>query len=238
MRIRPSVNEIYHVYNRGTEKRVIFLDSEDYERFIDSMMSFNAPGQSGSWCRDRQRRKDRNTRQEVGLHAPPSRRNQLVEILAYTLMPNHFHLMLRQWAENGISQFMQKVGTGYTNYFNTRYDRSGVLFQGKYKYVHIEHSAHFALLPLYIHANPIGHRRMDTGGKQYASKESIAKQVASLDHYLWSSHRFFSGLEKREGMSAWLLEEWYGGTDQYKKELVMWLKSMRLHEIDTVRIDS
>lgn len=78
----------------------------------------------------------------------------LVDIAAYCLMPNHPHLLLREIDDGGISTFMQKLGTGYTMYFNKKYHRPGALFSGRFKAVHVERDAHFRRLLNYIHANP------------------------------------------------------------------------------------
>ena len=82
-------------------------------------------------------------------------RKLLVEILIFALMPNHFHLLLKQKRGGGIVKFMQKLGTGYTNYFNKKYKRVGGLFQGRFKAVLVSEEAHFIHLPFYIHTNPL-----------------------------------------------------------------------------------
>jgi len=95
-------DEYYHVYNRGTDKRKIFLDYKDYDRFIKSLDEFNS--ETPAW----------KFEFEVGP------RIRLVEIIAYCLNPNHYHLILKQLKENGITEFMRKIGTGYTMYFNKK----------------------------------------------------------------------------------------------------------------------
>ena len=79
----------------------------------------------------------------------------IVEILAFVLMPNHFHLILQQKVDSGITKFMHKLGTGYTMYFNEKYSRVGHLFQGRFKAVLVEKDHHFLYLPHYIHLNPL-----------------------------------------------------------------------------------
>jgi len=79
----------------------------------------------------------------------------LVDVLSYCLMPNHFHLLLRQKTENGISQFMKKISTAYSMYFNTKYDHSGVLFQGRFKSQHVNRDSYLQCLFAYIHLNPL-----------------------------------------------------------------------------------
>ena len=155
-------NGIYHIYNRGVEKRKVFTNNKDYLRFIHDLFEFNDESPVLNIGRDFTSKVPMN---EVELQSLKSlehslikdkhSRKLLVEILIFTLMPNHFHLLLKQRVENGIVRFMQKLGTGYTNYFNTKYQRVGSLFQGRFKAVKIEEHSHFLHLPYYIHSNPL-----------------------------------------------------------------------------------
>src|SRR3989338_5554876 len=116
-RSKPTIDTIYHIYNRGVEKRTTFINNRDRLRFINSLYFFNYTFPSIK-------------QSEVGLPIPENDgREPLVELMAFCLMPNHYHLMLRDLTENGITEFMRKLGTGYTNYFNLRYQRVGALFQ-------------------------------------------------------------------------------------------------------------
>ncbi len=134
-------SEIYHIYNRGTDKRSIFLDHVDWLRFAHDLFEFNDsnPALHALY---------KSEVSEVGA------RKKVIEVLAYCLMPNHYHLMVRQIEDGGITLFMRKLGTGYTMYFNKKYDRSGALFQGKFKSVAVVRDAQLRYLPHYIHANP------------------------------------------------------------------------------------
>ena len=115
-------NEIYHIINRGVEKRNIFSNDKDYLRFIHDLYEFNdeAPAENIYY-------------KSVGLEsydAKPRKvireRKLLVEILTFCLMPNHYHLLLRQIKDKGITNFMHKLGTGYTMSFNKKYKRRDV----------------------------------------------------------------------------------------------------------------
>ena len=99
-------------------------------------------------------------------------------------MPNHYHLLLRQLKQDGIVRFMQKLGTGYTMYFNKVYERVGGLFQGRYKAVIIDKEPHFTYLPFYIHANPL---------KIYRGSTSLDKRMRFLENYRWSSFPDYIG---------------------------------------------
>ncbi len=140
-------DHFYHIFNRGADKRKVFNDKQDYQRFLFSVKGFNDVNSTLNFYR----------RLNVGspTSLKPVEQKPLVEILCYCLMPNHFHLIARQLKENGITSFMRKLGTGYTNYFNQKYKRSGVLFQGKFKSVSIENDEYLNYLIQYIDLNPL-----------------------------------------------------------------------------------
>ena len=137
--------EFYHLYNRGTEKREIFLDDSDRKRFMLLLYLCN-----GSIPVDL--KQYGQTFREV---LEVDRGVSLVEIGAYCLMPNHVHLLVRPITDAGISRFMQKLTTAYTMYFNKKYDRSGALFQGKFKATHAADDRYLKYLIAYIHLNPV-----------------------------------------------------------------------------------
>jgi len=235
-RAKPINNEIYHVLNRGTDKRKIFLCDEDYLRFIHDIFEFNdekgvTPNTGYFFNR-------RNNTMEVGL--PYIRQNKkprkfLVEILAFCLMPNHFHLMLRQKVDGGITKFMRKLGTGYTNYFNQKYKRSGALFQGKYKIGHITDEAHFIHLPYYIHFNPL-----DLIAPEWRERELKNYDVAInfLEKYRWSSHLDYLGKKNFPSVTQReFLTKFFEGPQQYKKDSINWLKEISLEEMQHVSLE-
>lgn len=136
----------YHIYNRGVEKRQIFMDEMDYSVFISFLASYlSAPDLRGVSSQEDK--------------VPPSKvlKNYFGEIrlLCYCLMPNHFHLMVKQESDHGIDHFMRSLSTKYVRYFNTKYKRVGSLFQDTYKGVRIENEYQFVYLSKYIHRNPI-----------------------------------------------------------------------------------
>lgn len=171
--------EICHIYNRGVEKRAIFLEEQDYARFLSSLHEFNDTKPSLNFGRNLI---------EVGLQS----KEPLVEIYAFCLMPNHYHLMLRARRENGITEFMRKIGTGYTNYFNLKYNRVGHLFQGKYKTKILSKEAHFIHLPYYIHLNPLD---LITPNWKNLGINNINKAYDFLKTYRWSSLKDYLGIK-------------------------------------------
>ena len=211
-------DHIYHVYNRGVEKRTIFLDTQDYYRGIHSLFEFNDSNPTTNM----QRRNPQMCEVEPRTVLKPPRK-LLVEILAFCCMPNHFHLLVRQKQEGGIIRFMQKLGTGYTMYFNKKYDRVGPLLQGSFKAVSVEKDAHFFYLPFYIHANPL--ELFEPTWKQEGIR-SIPRAVQFLENYRWSSHpdylgkKNFPSVTQREPLLK-LLGSW--DEKRYTKELRKWL---------------
>ena len=161
-------DEFYHVINRGVEKRLTFLDKRDYQRFLETMgyYRFKNPPTRFSF-RNRPNILKKNSNNEV-----------LVEVTCFCLMPNHFHLLLKQIKENGISIFLSKLTNSYTKYFNTKHKRVGPLFQGSFKAVRIENDEQLVHTSRYIHLNPL-----------------IDYLVKNLRVYQYSSYRQFLDLE-------------------------------------------
>jgi putative transposase len=176
--------EYYHIYNRGTDKKDVFLDYSDYRRFLISLRELNQKGEVLNLCR-RSLMEARLRSRETGL-------SQLVDITCFCLMPNHFHLILQQLSEGSVPVFMHKLGTSYTKYFNKKYDRSGVLFQGAYKAKHIENETYLLHLSRYIHLNP-----------EALIKSSQGNFVdwCALKNYPWSSLQAYLSGRKRSIIS-------------------------------------
>ena len=142
--------EWYHVYNRGVDKRTVFLDAHDYARFLILMHfathSQNAPLHA-SEIKDK-------TVASVLLDVSIDLSEPIVTIGSYCLMPNHVHIALKATKDGGISLFMQRLFTGYTMYFNKKYHRTGALFAGTFKSKHVANDRYFKYLTSYIHLNP------------------------------------------------------------------------------------
>lgn len=140
--------EYYHVFNRGVEKRDIFLDKYDYSRFLKSIKEFNQIEPIVSLY-------IKSKINSVGVS--PLQNDALVEVIAYNLLPNHFHLILKQLRNGGVSEFMKRIGGGYTGYFNHKNKRSGSLFQGKFKAIHINSNEYLLYLSAYVNGNNLIH---------------------------------------------------------------------------------
>lgn len=161
-RLVPLVNgEIYHLFNRGSDRRDIFLQSKDYVRFKHTTYYYQFLGPKPRFS---------NLAKYKLSSFNPKPENKLVEILCYCFMPNHFHFLVRQIKENGVSVFMSQLCNSYTKYFNTKYKRVGPLLQGSFKGVRVESDEQFIHLSRYIHLNPI-----------------VALLAKKLEQYPWSS---------------------------------------------------
>ncbi|MBU0723218.1 transposase [Patescibacteria group bacterium] len=223
-------DEIYHIYNRGTEKRKIFLDKQDHLRFIHNLFEFNDENSVPNFSRS-------FTMSEAMSEVEPRSRPRklLVKILIFTLMPNHFHLLLKQEEVNGIVKFMQKLGTGYTMYFNKKYKRVGGLFQGRFKAVLINEHAHFLYLPYYIHLNPLS-----LPNKANTTTVSFIEKMNFLENYKWSSFPDYIGKKNFPSVvQREFLLDFFGGEKKYKKDTLEWLKNddENTEEIQGITLD-
>lgn len=166
----------YHVYNRGVEKRKIFINKQDYTVFIRYLKEYLLPPKHPDL---------------IKLHTICPRRKpvncyQDITLLSYCLMPNHFHLFLKQKSEKGLQIFIRALNTSYVLYFNHKYNRVGPLFQGRYKAVLIDNEAYYLNISRYIHNNP---------------RELLAK-VRPLQDYSFSSYPDYIGLRKSDWLNT------------------------------------
>ena len=218
--------EIYHVLNRGVEKRKIFLDDFDHFRFIHDLFEFNdkEPALNSYYYHQSSEVRPR----KIGGQHSKQPRKLLVEILAFCLMPNHFHLLLRQKIDGGVSLFMQKLGTGYSMYFNQKYKRVGSLFQGRFKAVDIKNESHFIHIPYYIHLNPL-----DLITPEWRNRElkNFNEAINFLKKYRWSSYLDYIGQKNFPSVTQReFLLNFFGGSETYQKEMLRWLKDLDLND--------
>ena len=169
---KPVTGEHYHLYNRGVDKREIFMDKDDLKRFLQSMNEFNTVETIGSIY---EKVYYQNENIEVEL-------SKLVNFISYCLNPNHFHFVIEQIVDNGISRFMQKLSCGYTNYFNEKYKRSGSLFQGPFKAKHVSSNDYLLHVSAYVNLNNEVH-----GFGSLAPKDKIR---SSWDEYMTGKTNF------------------------------------------------
>lgn len=170
--------QIYHIYNRGVNRVPIFEDNRDYQRFRDLIGYYRFIAASPRFS------SFKTLKKELREKIIASRKEKFVDFIAFCLMPNHFHFVLKQLKEKGISEFLRRISDGYTRYFNTKHKRIGPLFQGRFKSVLVETDEQLAHLVRYVHINP------------YTSY--VVRRVEDLLDYPWSSFReYLDGEEEK-----------------------------------------
>lgn len=179
--------ELWHVLNRGVDGRDLFLDDHDRARFVHDLYEFN-----DAVPIDNLKYRFRNT----GLRDPYFKtRELLVDIHGWVSMNNHYHLVLSERVDNGISLFLRKLNTGYVNYFNGKYERKGTLLQGRTKKILIDREAQFLYILHYIHLNPLDyfHGAKEWRVRSKSSIKSMSKALEYLDSYRWGSYLDYVG---------------------------------------------
>ncbi|MBI5358552.1 transposase [Candidatus Amesbacteria bacterium] len=179
MRQTPLVSGgYYHIFNRGVAKMPIFTTISDYTRALQTIEYYrftNPPLKLSKY-------KDLSIEQKSRINLELDyKKDCLVDILSFVFMPNHFHFLLKQSTDWGVSKFVGQFSNSYTRYFNTKHNRVGPVFQGVFKAVEVESEEQLIHLSRYIHLNP------------YVSS-LISK--AELDKYLWSSLPAYLGIRK------------------------------------------
>ena len=206
--------EYYHLYNRGVDKRNVFTGKIDYDRFITLLYACN-----GTRAVDLDEQgKNIATLLERGI----DRGESLLDICAYVLMPNHFHIMAREIRERGISQFMQKLGVAYTSYFNKKYDRTGSLFQGTYKAKHASKDPYCSYVASYIHLNPV--KLIEPDWKE-AGIKNFGAADKFLSEYSYSSYFDYYGNKRTEKaiLNKNSLPSYCKSAGDFRKEVKTWL---------------
>jgi putative transposase len=215
--ISIAPDEFYHIYNRGTDKRDIFSTNEDRERFLALLYLCNAvePVHISNI---------QKKRGSTLIEALPETetREALVDICAYCLMPNHFHLLVREKEEQGISRFMQKLMTGYTMYFNRRHERTGTLFQGKFKATHADNDLYLKYLIAYIHLNPV--KLIEPKWKDDGIQDKVSAERYLRD-YKYSSYQDYLGAQRAESIiiNKIALPEYFSAPREFETDIADWL---------------
>ncbi|MCG2694825.1 transposase [Candidatus Parcubacteria bacterium] len=175
------VGEFFHIFNRGVDKRDIFSDKYDAFRFIQSLKEFNRieTGNDIFFV-------DRNKEDKISGRREPTKNKKLVNIICYCLNPNHFHFLLEEIEDGGISEFMKRLG-GYVLYFNEKYKRSGTLFQGRFKAVHIESNEQLLHVSAYVNLNNKVHKKFDGTKKHFLD---LIPNRSSWNEYIKKDNKF------------------------------------------------
>ena len=202
--------EYYHVYNRGVEKRDIFLDDYDRDRFQALLYAANGSR--------------RFVYRELGenLYEKFDRGGPLVAIGAYVLMPNHFHILVKEIREGGIAIFMHKLLTAYSLYFNKRHQRVGPLFQGRFGDTHVSRDEHLKYLYAYIHLNPVKEALLK-GVQINSDMSSIGRHLSG---YEYSSFNDFMGVQRSERsiLSTQEFPKYFSVKCDFRKFIAGWMR--------------
>ena len=216
--------EFYHLYNRGNSKQKIFLDDYDRKRFVKMLYLSNS-------------KKYINFREDIVRRKIDvwefDRGKPIVSIGAWVLMPNHFHLLItispeqtsnisEKHKRNGISLFMKKLCTSYSKYFNTKYKRTGGLFETNFKGSYVDTDPYSKYIFSYIHLNPV--KLIDPMWKENGIKD-IEKAKKFLEDYGWSSYQDYCGKNRmeKEILSKKDFPEYFVDPKILKKEIFEWL---------------
>lgn len=204
-------HEFYHIFNRGVDKREFFLDFDDFSRFFQSINQFNTIKPIGSIYE--------NSFKDLSIQTPKS--EKLVNFVCYCINPNHYHFLLEQLVNNGIEKFMHRVGTGYTKYFNNKYQRTGSLFQGSFKSKHITSNEYLLHISAYINLNANVHQLGSLASKfkkssweeyigkrnfNFCEKGVILEQFNNVAEYKDFAEESLKDIRKRKEMEKLLLE--------------------------------
>jgi len=201
--IRTFIKDgIYHVYNRGVEKRNIFLDKQDYRMFLYYLKTYLTPVGD-----------DKKVPRNISSLGLNYSLHKELRLFSYVLMPNHFHFLIQQKSEHSITEFMKRLINAYVRYFNDKNQRVGPLFQGRYKAILVTKDEYLQYLSYYIHINPI--------------ELSDYSEIGKLENYSYSSYPDYIG--KRD--TSWVFRDgilnYFQGKDKfalYKEETENFVK--------------
>lgn len=209
-----AIGEYYHVYNRGVEKQDIFKDNADRLRFQRMLHIANGTNPVvykiiQRWSLD-----------EIDIG------KRISAVGAYCLMPNHFHILVKETEEGGISKFMSKLTTGYSKYFNQKYNHKGVLFQGRFKAQHAESDEYLKYLYAYIHLNPV--KLIDPTWKEQGVRDD-EKTRKYLETYHHSSYPDYLGHDREEKLilSKSEFPEYFDKPKDFSEYIKDWLEFIK-----------
>lgn len=217
--------EYFHIYNRGNSKQDIFIDEEDYRRFIKLLYLHNS----------KKNIRFRDLIVYSKINAWDFQRGEnIVYIASYCLMPNHFHLYItsapipgmgaeeEQKIQN-IALFMRKLCVSYSKYFNKKYNRTGSLFEGRFKAVHVKDDTQAKYLFSYIHLNPI--KLIDSTWKVNGIKDKEGA-IIFLKNYKWSSYLDHLGIKRNENviLNRENFPNYFSNISDINKEILEWLQ--------------
>jgi putative transposase len=210
-------DQIYHIYNRGIEKRTIFESKSDYQHALTTFCYYqrsNLPLRLSHFLSLNQEERDK---------FDPKKYPKLVDIISFCLMPNHFHLLVKQLVDNGVKTFISNFSNSYSRYFNLKHNRSGHLLQGTFKAVWVEDDGQLMRVSHYIHLNPVA---------------SFLIKEGEIFSFQWSSASEYISKNNNGICNKKLILDYYKNVDEYKKSLIFQAEKLReIQESDKLLID-
>ncbi|MEK7562192.1 MAG: transposase [Patescibacteria group bacterium] len=213
-KVQFTPGEFYHAFNRGNGRQNIFNSDRDRYRFLQAiyLSNFSKTKLNIGFL---ERHKNEYTLADIEKITKENKilRDPLVKICADCLMPNHFHFLLQELEENGITKFMQRLGTSYAKYFVTKYDRPGSLFQGRFKAVHVKTDEQLQYLIAYI--NAINPAQLAEPQLKNDGIKNFKRVWEKVDSYKWSTHFEFTNKRESILVDKGLLKKFFPTTRSY-----------------------
>lgn len=192
--------EMYHVFNRSVARQPIFDNDRMKNRFLKLIEFYRLCDPPMRFSYFNRLPRDRKKELQNTIDAA---KELFVEILAFAIMPNHFHLLLKQVKENGISRFLSQIQNSFAKFFNTDSERSGSAFQQEFKNVHIETENQMVHTIRYIHLNPL--------------TSYVIKSPNELDSYQWTSFPDYLAREPRTIINTQPLKSLFASNEKFKQ---------------------
>ncbi|MFA6325421.1 MAG: transposase [Candidatus Paceibacterota bacterium] len=204
-----AIGEYYHIYNRGNSKQKIFLEKKNYNHFLKLLYICNS--ENNFVLRD-----------IIGESFDCVRGDTLVDIGAYCLMPNHFHILVKEKVEGGITKFMQKFSTAYVMYINTKHKRTGSLFEGKFKSRHLNTDKYLKYIFSYMHLNPL--KLINKNWRTSLDKNNPGLEKY-LSNYKYSSYSEYIGENRIQSKILYkqAFPNYFSNGDKFKDEIKYWI---------------
>ncbi|PIU75289.1 MAG: hypothetical protein COS76_01590 [Candidatus Portnoybacteria bacterium CG06_land_8_20_14_3_00_39_12] len=233
-KVRFIPGKFYHIYNRGVDKRNVFMEEADMWRCLQGLCLFNDNRNASNILWQIEKNKGRISLGILKDYIIKEGRDPIVRILAYCLMPNHYHLLVEELQEGGISKFMHKFG-GYTFYFNKKYQRSGSLFEGPFKAVLVENEIQLQYLLIYI--NVINPGQLVEPKLKEEGIRDIETVIKAADEYLFGTHQEYSGKRGSIIIDKGVLGEMFPTPENYRNFVKQVLSDKKYQEVAHLTIE-
>lgn len=237
-KVKFAPNLVYHVYNRGVEKRSIFGEDSDRWRFLQGLFLFNDEKSTSNllWQIERENHGRMNFRiLREFIEKNSAQRRPLVRIMADCLMPNHYHLILEELQQGGITKFMHRFGTGYTMYFNKKYERVGGLFQGTFKAIQVDNDEYFRNLIVYV--NVINPGELVEPNLKEEGVKDIDNIMNFSEEFTWSTHQEYLGLRDSPIIDMGMARTLFTTATEYKDFACMVLLTRKVDTINHLLLE-